>query len=99
MAEHIVHWKTYLKIWAVLMSLMVLTAVLSYVDLGDFSTAIALTIAVIKSILVVLIFMHVKYEGQTMVLVVVVGGFFWLGILLMLSLTDYLSRGWAYPLK
>jgi cytochrome c oxidase subunit 4 len=93
MSEHIVEWKTYLKVWIALMALMVLTALLSYVDLGELSTAVALTIAVIKTVLIVLVFMHVKYESQAMTLVVIIGGFFWLGILLALSLTDYLSRG------
>jgi cytochrome c oxidase subunit 4 len=93
MAEHIVEWKTYLKVWIALMCLMVLTAGLSFIDLGDLSTIVALTIAVIKTILIVLVFMHVKYESQRMTLVVIIGGFFWLGILLVLSLADYLSRG------
>jgi cytochrome c oxidase subunit 4 len=97
MAEHIGPWKTYLWVWLALMGLMALTAGLSYVDLGEWSTIVALTIAVIKAVLVVLVFMHVKYEGLGMTSVVVVGGFFWLGILLLLSLTDYLTRevtGW-----
>ena len=93
MSEHIVEWKTYLKVWIALMGLMVLTAALSFIDLGDLSTIVALTIAVIKTVLIVLVFMHVKYESQAMTLVVIVGGFFWLGILLVLSLTDYLTRG------
>jgi|SRR5581483_5550172 len=93
MSEHVVAWKTYLKVWIALMCLMVLTAGLSFYDLGDWSTIVALTIAVVKTILIVLVFMHIKYEGQGMTVVVIVGGFFWLAILLGLSLTDYLSRG------
>ena len=93
MSEHIVEWKTYLKVWLVLMALMVVTALLSYVDLGELSTVVALSISVIKTVLIILVFMHVKYEGQAMTMVVVIGGFFWLGILLALSLADYLSRG------
>ena len=44
------------------MSLMVLTAVLSRVNLGDWSTVIALGIAAIKALLVLLFFMHRRYE-------------------------------------
>lgn len=93
MAEHIVSRRTYLWVWAALMALMMLTALLSRMDLGAWSTPIALTIAVAKAVLVILFFMHVRYESHPMTLVVVVGGFFWLGILLALSMSDYLSRG------
>jgi cytochrome c oxidase subunit 4 len=95
MSEHVVAWTTYLKVWIALMCLMVLTAGLSFYDLGDWSTVVALTNAVVKTVLIVLVFIHVKYEyeGQKITLVVIVAGFFWLGLLLLLTLTDYLSRG------
>lgn len=93
MAEHIVSRKTYIVVWAALMALMILTAGLSRIDLGEWSTLVALAIAAIKALLVVLFFMHVRYESQKMAWVFVVAGFFWLGILLALTMTDYLSRG------
>jgi len=37
--------------------------------------------------------MHVRYEDQKITWVVVVAGFFWLGILLALTMTDYVTRG------
>ncbi len=94
MAEHIVSQKTYIWVWVALMLLMVTTAGLSRVDLGEWSTLVALGIAVIKAMLVVLFFMHVRYESQKMTWVVVIAGFFWLAILLGLTMTDYLSRGY-----
>jgi cytochrome c oxidase subunit IV len=94
MAEHVTSQKTYLLIWAALMVLMIATAALSRVDLGAWSTPVALAIAVIKALLVILFFMHVRYEGATITWVMVVAGFFWLGILLTLTMTDYLSRGY-----
>jgi cytochrome c oxidase subunit IV len=93
MAEHIVSRKTYIVVWALLMALMILTAGLSRIDLGEWSTPVALVIAAIKALLVILFFMHVRYESQKMAWVFVVAGFFWLGILLALTMTDYLSRG------
>lgn len=93
MSEHIVPRKTYWLVWAALMILMALTAVLSKIPLGAYNTPIALAIAVVKALLVVLFFMHVKYENFRIVWVVVVGGFFWLFIMLGLTMTDYLSRG------
>ena len=94
MAEHVVSRKTYIVVWIALMALMVLTAGLSRIDLGEWSTVVAMVIAVIKALLVILFFMHVRYEDQKITWVVVIAGFFWLGILLALSMTDYLSRGY-----
>ncbi len=94
MAEHVVSRKTYLLVWVALMALMILTAGLSRVDLGEWSTVVALAIAVVKALLVILFFMHVRYEDQKITWVVVIAGFFWLVILLALSMTDYLSRGY-----
>jgi cytochrome c oxidase subunit 4 len=42
---------------------------------------------------VVLFFMEVRYSSR-MTVIVVVSGIFWLGILLMLTLSDYISRPW-----
>jgi len=92
MSEHIIPWKTYLFTWLALMALMALTAGLSQVDLGVMNTVVALCIAVVKALLVILFFMHVKYESSKMVWVMVVAGFFWLFLLLGLSMTDYLTR-------
>ena len=93
MAEHVVSRKTYIVVWGALMALMILTAGLSRIDLGEWSTVVALVIAAIKALLVILFFMHVRYESQKMAWVFVVAAFFWLGILLALTMTDYLSRG------
>ena len=65
----------------------------AFFDLGVFNTPVALTIACTKALLVVLFFMHVRY-GTRLTWVVVSAGFFWLGILIVLTMSDYLSRGW-----
>ena len=54
---------------------------MAYIDLGRWNTVVALAIAVIKMLLVVLFFMHVKYAtGLTRI--VIMAGFFWLGIMI-----------------
>ena len=55
---------------------------------------VALLIATIKATLVVLYFMHVKGASEKLTAAVVVSGFFFLGILLALSMADYLTRSW-----
>ena len=93
MSEHIVPVRIYVIIFAVLMLGTYLTVQAAYIDLGRFNPYVALSIAVVKATLVVLYFMHVRY-GTRLTWVVVTSGFFWLGILFVLTLTDYLSRGW-----
>jgi cytochrome c oxidase subunit 4 len=78
-------------------SLLVLTAVTvgaAFVNLGPFNPVIALLIATIKATLVVLFFMHVKGASEKMTAAVVISGFFFLAILLVLSMADYLTRAW-----
>jgi cytochrome c oxidase subunit IV len=93
MAEHIVPKRTYYLIFVTLMVCTYLTWQVAYFDLGALNTIAALTIAVFKAVLVVLFFMHVRY-GTRLTWAVVAGGVFWLMILLALTLSDYLTRGW-----
>ena len=61
--------------------------------LGAINACRRLAIAVFKATLVVLFFMHVKYSSR-LTWAVVLGGVFWLGILLVLTMSDYLTRSW-----
>lgn len=94
MSEHVVGVKTYILVFLALMILTGTTVGAAFVDLGALNPVIALTIAVVKGVLVVLFFMHVKYSSK-MTKVVVISGFFFLLILLALTMTDYISRPWA----
>ena len=93
--EHISPKKTYVLVWIALMVLTVVTAAVSRIDLGPFSTPLALLIATCKGVLVVLFFMHAKYISERTTYLVIASGFFWLLILLFLSMSDYISRGWT----
>jgi cytochrome c oxidase subunit 4 len=91
MAKHNTSERTYYLIFAALIALTLLTVALSYVELGAFHLVVGLAIAITKAVLVVLFFMHLLYSSRlswTMFL----SGLFWLGILLVLTLSDYLSR-------
>ena len=94
MTEHIVPKRTYYVIFGILMLCTYLTVQAAFFDLGSFNTVAALTIAVFKAALVVLFFMHVKYSTR-LTWAVVAGSIFWLGILLALTMSDYLTRAWA----
>jgi len=93
MAEHIVTKKQYSYVFGTLMLLTLVTTLVGMADLGALSVVVALGIAVIKASLVVLFFMHVFWSSKLNKLVVV-SGIAWLGLLLWLTLTDFVSRGW-----
>jgi len=83
----------YLVIIGTLMALTCATWAIAFQDLGIWNPVVALTIAVTKAVLVILFFMHVRYSSK-LTMVTVGAGFFWLLILLTLSLLDYISRNW-----
>jgi cytochrome c oxidase subunit 4 len=93
MSEHIVTKKQYSYVFAILLLLTLTTTWVSYIDLGKLNVVVALVIAVIKSMLVVLFFMHVYWAGK-LNKIVVVSGLAWLALLLWLTLTDIVTRGW-----
>lgn len=92
MAEHVSSPKQYVMIFLALMVLTVVTVAVAYQDLGMFNDVVALAIAMAKALLVVLFFMHVKYSTRLTALTAA-GGLIWLGILIALTLNDYLTRG------
>jgi cytochrome c oxidase subunit 4 len=94
MAEVVVKQRTYLAVWAALLCLTALTAWLSTYDFGQWSGIVALAIATIKASLVVLFFMHIRYERLKTIWIMLLGGVFWLMLLLSGTLIDYLSRQW-----
>ena len=93
MSGHISPKSTYFTIFGALMVCTILTVVAAFVNLGDLNFPVALTVAIFKATLVILFFMHVKY-GSRMTKLIVGVAFFFLGIMLTLTLSDYLSRGW-----
>lgn len=92
MSQHVVSLKTNIAVWLVLLVLTGVTAGVAFIDLGPFNTVVALVIATIKALLVVLIFMHVKYASDRLTKVVLISALFWLFLLLGLSLADYTTR-------
>jgi cytochrome c oxidase subunit 4 len=81
----------YTLILAALLALLALTVGAALIRMGAFSTPVALGIAAAKAVLVALFFMHLQRSTGLTRLVACVG-LFWLGILFVLSLNDYLTR-------
>ncbi len=83
---------TYFIIWICLLVLLFLTWAVAEFDFGPWNIVAAMTIAVAKMLLVILFFMHVRYSSR-LTWVFVAAGFFWLFIMITLTLGDYLTRG------
>jgi cytochrome c oxidase subunit 4 len=93
MKHPVVPVKLYALVFGSLIALTFLTTAISKIDLGEYNFIVAMTIAVIKAMLVILFFMHVK-QSSSMTKLFVAAGFFWMAILIVFVLSDYLSRGW-----
>jgi cytochrome c oxidase subunit 4 len=91
MSERIIPPRTYSAVFAALIALTLITVGVSFLDLGSWHTAVGLAFGAAKATLVVLFFMHLLYSPR-LTWVVAGAGLFWLGILLVLTLTDYLTR-------
>jgi cytochrome c oxidase subunit 4 len=92
-SEHIMPVKTNLLVFAALIALLIATVVAAQFDLGALNVAIALSIAVAKALLIIRYFMHVRFSSR-LAWVFAASGFIWLGILVGLTMSDYISRGW-----
>lgn len=93
-SSHIVSVKLYSAIFSALLMMTLATAGAAFIDLGgNLNTSVAMLIAACKALLVILFFMHVRYSSR-LTWVFVAAGFFWLMILLALTLADVLSRRW-----
>jgi cytochrome c oxidase subunit 4 len=89
--EHIVSPKIYATVLTALLIGTGATVYAAKIDLGRWNIVLALTIAVTKMTLVILFFMHGKYSARRTKLIIA-SGFFWLAILLVLTLADYTTR-------
>ena len=93
-SEHVVSVKLYAAIFGTLLVLTLSTAGVAFIDLGgNLNTIVALCIAIAKAMLVILFFMHVYYSSR-LTWVFVGAGFFWLMIMLALTIADTVSRNW-----
>jgi cytochrome c oxidase subunit 4 len=82
--------------FAVFTALMVLTGATlwaAYQHLGIWNTPLALAIATAKAVMVALIFMHLR-SSPKLTAIVVATSIAFLAILILITLSDYLTRAW-----
>lgn len=76
--------------------LMALTVVAAGIDFGGFNLAVAITIACTKMMLILLIFMNVKYSSR-LAQIFAAAGFFWFLILIGFIMSDFVVPGYGTP--
>jgi cytochrome c oxidase subunit 4 len=92
--HHIVTPAQYALVYVTLLIGTALTVFAAGVDLGVFNPIIALAIACFKGVIVILFFMHVKYQSN-LIKMTVGAGFFTFLVLITMTLLDYISRAWG----
>lgn len=90
--HHIIPLRTLALVFGALLLLTVITVITAQVDLGILNIPLALAIAGSKAILVIFIFMALKYDNPVNMLTVVLGVVF-VVVFLALTLADTEFRG------
>jgi cytochrome c oxidase subunit 4 len=83
--------RAYYLVFVVLLVLTLTTYEAARVDLGRWNAPVGLAIAAFKALLVILYFMHAR-DSDRLTWIVLAAGLLWLGILLVLTMSDYLTR-------
>ncbi len=66
--EHIFAYKTLFYVLLALLALTGITVGVSFIDMGKLNVWVALGIASVKATLVLMIFMHLKFEGRALII-------------------------------
>jgi cytochrome c oxidase subunit 4 len=93
-SHHIVTPAQYGLVFGTLLIMTAVTAIVAFVDLKWANPVIALFIACFKASIVVLFFMHAKYQSRLIKLTIGSGIFLFLSLIVM-TLSDYMSRSWG----
>jgi len=89
--EHIIPYRTFLYVLAILIALTLTSAALTQIYLGAVTVFAALVIAAVKSTFVLRFFMHLKYEKRifTIMVSLVVS---LICVVIFITMLDYLYR-------
>lgn len=92
--HHVVSPLEYTFVYVTLLVCTLLTVFAAYKDLGVMNPIIALGIACFKGVIVILFFMHVRYQSR-LIKMTVGAGFFTFLVLITMTMCDYISRAWG----
>ena len=89
--DHHVPYSTYVNVWLLLMFLTAITVGAAYTDLKHLAIFTAILIATVKASLVVLYFMHIRFERRIFSYMLI-GIFATYAVFLILTFADYSFR-------
>lgn len=89
--QHVVPYGLYVAVWLALLALTVVTVAVSYLDMKNVTVLTAMIIAGGKAMLVLLYFMHVRFEKPVYALMIV-AAFGTYAIFIGLTFVDYWYR-------
>ncbi len=84
--------RTYIAVWLGLLAFTALTVTMASLNLGRISILAVLAIAAAKSLLVLLFFMHLRYEKRVLIKILIPIALITLTIFISLTYTDVLAR-------
>jgi len=90
-SHHIVPYRVYLIILAILILMTGISVAVTQIDLGVITIAVALLLATVKSAFVLIYFMHLKFDNR-MFSIMAVGVFLMIGVVIFVTFLDYLFR-------
>ncbi len=92
--HHIVTPIQYVMVFGTLLFFTLVTVGAAYVDMKWLNPVIALGIACFKAVIVILFFMHAKYQSR-LIKMTIASGFFVFLVLIVMTMSDYISRAWG----
>ncbi len=92
--HHIVTPAQYSLVFGTLLLFTLLTVVAAYIDMKWANPVVALAIASFKAVLVILFFMHAKYQSR-LIKMAIGSGFFMFLVLTTMTMSDYATRAWG----
>ena len=93
-SHHIVTPVQYSMVFGTLLVLTLVTVLAAKIEMGVFNPVVALFIACFKACVVILFFMHAKYQSR-LIKMTIGSGFFMVLSLIVMTLSDYISRAWG----
>jgi cytochrome c oxidase subunit IV len=92
--HHIVTPIQYVMVFGTLLVFTLITVLAAFVDMKWANPVVALGIACFKAVIVILFFMHAKYQSR-LIKMTIGSGFFVFLVLIVMTMSDYISRAWG----
>jgi cytochrome c oxidase subunit IV len=92
--HHIVTPFQYTLVFGTLLFFTLVTVLAAFVDMHWLNPVVALGIACFKAVVVILFFMHAKYQSR-LIKMTIGSGFFVFLVLIVMTMSDYISRSWG----